>query len=247
MRFSVCVCIAFAAAAALPAAINVGDPYKKVLQEMGRPSGSIEAGTTLSLHYPGRVIKLDRGRVVAIEAVAERAAPGDDAPRPATRAVAVPEKSSRPVVTAESPKPRGHSPPANTLRRDPARTTVPAGRWTTEYGAALLAAKEQKCRVLLFFTGSDWSSGCMQLRHEIFSTPAFLRYASEHLILVEVDFPKRRKLAPALKAQNDALKRQYGIHQFPIVVVLDSEGQQLGMLGYTEGGPQAFVAELKKL
>lgn len=82
---------------------------------------------------------------------------------------------------------------------------------------------------------------------EIFSTPAFLRYASEHLILVEVDFPKRRKLSPALKTQNDALKRQYGIHQFPIVVVLDSEGQPLGMLGYTEGGPQAFVAELEKL
>lgn len=226
MRLPLCACILFAAAVALPAAITVGDTYRKVLKEKGRPSGKIEAGSTLSLHYPEQIIKLDRGRVVAIETPPAREAPAGEAAAAAVPATAATTGSER---------------------RGAPRATVQAGRWTTDYSAALQAAKQRKQRVFLLFTGHDWSGSCMRLQHEILSTPKFRSYASQNLMLVELEFPKNRKLSPALKAQNDKLKRHYGIQTFPVVVVLDNSGRQLGMLGYMEGGPEAFIAALKEL
>lgn len=34
---------------------------------------------------------------------------------------------------------------------------------------------------------------------------------------------------------------------YPTVIVLNSEGKKVGELGYLEGGPDAFIAELEKL
>ena len=130
---------------------------------------------------------------------------------------------------------------------EPGEAAIQPGRWTTDYAAALEAARERQHRVLLLFTGNDWTGASMRLQHEILSTPIFRQYASEHLILVELEFAKHRRLPPALKAQNEELKRQYGILSFPVVIVLDSAGQQLGMLGYTEGGPKPFLAALQEL
>jgi protein disulfide-isomerase len=40
---------------------------------------------------------------------------------------------------------------------------------------------------------------------------------------------------------------QYQIQGFPTLIVLNSEGRKVGELGYMEGGPSAFIAELEKL
>ncbi len=66
-------------------------------------------------------------------------------------------------------------------------------------------------------------------------------------MLLEVDFPKGRQLAPAERMQNEELAERYGIQGFPTIVVLDSEGKKVGELGYTPGGPSAFIAELESL
>ena len=42
------------------------------------------------------------------------------------------------------------------------------------------------------FTGSDWCGWCIKLKKEVFSKPAFIDYANEHLILMTVDFPNRK-------------------------------------------------------
>ena len=34
---------------------------------------------------------------------------------------------------------------------------------------------------------------------------------------------------------------------FPTIVVLNGQGKKVGELGYMEGGPSAFIAELEKL
>jgi protein disulfide-isomerase len=34
---------------------------------------------------------------------------------------------------------------------------------------------------------------------------------------------------------------------FPTIIVLNSEGKQVGLLGYVPGGANAFIEELKKL
>jgi thioredoxin-related protein len=54
-------------------------------------------------------------------------------------------------------------------------------------------------------------------------------------------------MPPETTAQNERLLMKYGIQGFPTVVVFDSSGKPLGALGYTAGGPQAFIEELERL
>ena len=112
------------------------------------------------------------------------------------------------------------------------------------------AQKEAQSRhklLLMDFTGSDWCGWCIMLDKEIFSKPEFKDYAAKNLVLLELDFPRMKKMPPETAAQNERLAVRYQIAGFPTVLVFDSAGKQVGALGYTPGGPQAFIALLERL
>lgn len=119
--------------------------------------------------------------------------------------------------------------------------------WSEDYAASLAKAKADDKMVLLDFTGSDWCGWCIKIDNEIFSKPEFQAYAKDNLELVELDFPRGKTLPANVKAQNEKLAQEYGIQGFPTIVVLNSKGKKVGELGYMPGGPEAFIAELKKL
>jgi protein disulfide-isomerase len=122
-----------------------------------------------------------------------------------------------------------------------------AADWQTDYARALEMAKSQNKRVLLDFTGSDWCGPCIELRKQVFSRPDFHAYADKNLVLVEVDYPQRKKQSAELKQQNEKLSRQYGIEEkgFPTVVLLDPEGRKVreftGYDGETTAGLVAWI------
>ena len=122
-----------------------------------------------------------------------------------------------------------------------------ASGWDDDYAKALAQAKTEKKMVLLDFTGSDWCSWCVKLDKEVFSKPEFKSYAKDNLVLVEVDFPNGKRQTKKLKEQNEKLKQEYAIKGYPTIIMLDAEGKKVGQLGYMEGGPKAFIAELDKL
>jgi thioredoxin-related protein len=119
--------------------------------------------------------------------------------------------------------------------------------WQTDLPKAQAAAKAQQKMVLLDFTGSDWCGWCIKLNKEVFSTPEFAEYAGKNLVLVEVDFPRKKALSPQQKQANDALAAQYKIEGYPTILVLGPDGKKLGELGYQPGGPKPFIAALDKL
>jgi len=119
--------------------------------------------------------------------------------------------------------------------------------WLTNYKQAQEQAKTNKKLLLLDFTGSDWCGWCIKLEREVFSRPEFKEYATENLVLLEVDFPRGKRLSATEQSQNEELAERHGVQGFPTIVVLDSEGRKVGELGYTPGGPSAFIAQLEKL
>lgn len=119
--------------------------------------------------------------------------------------------------------------------------------WLTDIKQAKERAKSDKKLILVDFTGSDWCGWCIKLDREVFSKPEFKDYADKNLVLLEVDFPKRKELSATQKAHNLELAEEYGIQGFPTVIVLNGEGRKVGELGYMPGGPSAFLAELDKL
>ena len=119
--------------------------------------------------------------------------------------------------------------------------------WLTDLPQALAKAKAENKQVLVDFTGSDWCPWCIKLQKEIFQQDAFVEFAKKNLVLVEVDFPRAKAQSAELKRANQALLKQYGIEGYPTVLVFDSQGKQVGKLGYLAGGAKAFLGELGKL
>jgi protein disulfide-isomerase len=119
--------------------------------------------------------------------------------------------------------------------------------WRSDYSGALRQAQSENKMVLLDFTGSDWCPWCIKFDHDVLATPKFAAYAGQNLELVKVDFPRHTPLAADQQRANDALARQFGVDGYPTYVLLNSAGQEIGrQVGYLDGGPNAFVAELEK-
>ena len=125
-----------------------------------------------------------------------------------------------------------------------------ASEWQTDYEQALATAKATRKFVLLDFTGSDWCGPCIEMKRTVFSKPAFLNYAKQHLVLVEVDYPRGKALPEKTKKQNDHLLHQYDIEKsgYPTVILLDPDGKALGQLeGYSGERPTDVIAWIEKL
>jgi thioredoxin-related protein len=122
------------------------------------------------------------------------------------------------------------------------------GLWMTDFKAAVEKAGKEKKPLILDFTGSDWCGWCIKLKKEVFDTQEFQDWAKDKVVLVELDFPSRKKQDAALKQQNEALQKQYDIQGYPTIIVLDPTGtKQLGKLRYMRGGPQPWIAQAEKV
>jgi len=119
-------------------------------------------------------------------------------------------------------------------------------QWLTDLPKAQAQAKKENKLVMLDFTGSDWCGWCIKLHKEVFSQPEFAAYAKKNLVLVEVDFPKRKEQTADLKKANQALSEKYKIEGYPTIIVLNGEGDQVGKLDYMNS-PKPFIAKLDEL
>jgi protein disulfide-isomerase len=120
--------------------------------------------------------------------------------------------------------------------------------WLTDYEAAKKQAKEENKPILINFTGTDWCGWCIKIEKEIFSKDEFKAYAKDNLILMEVDFPEKKKQSDEVKAQNKILDKEFKIEGYPTIFLIDAEGKKLSEdIGYREGGAQAYVDHLKEL
>jgi protein disulfide-isomerase len=158
----------------------------------------------------------------------------------ATLAISCSQKKTADTKTDASPQ----ATPETT--HDTAAVAAKSG-WLTSYEQAQKEAQSKNRLLLMDFTGSDWCGWCIMLDKEVFSKPEFKEYASKNLVLLELDFPRKKQMPPETTAQNERLLMKYGIQGFPTVVVFDSSGKPLGALGYQAGGPQAFIEQLEKL
>jgi thiol-disulfide isomerase/thioredoxin len=118
---------------------------------------------------------------------------------------------------------------------------------TTDYSAALSAAKSSGKLVLLHFTGSDWCPYCKMLDDEVLSKSAFNQFATSNYITVTLDFPHSTSLPDSLKQQNDSLAQKYHIDGYPTLLVIDRNEKELGRIaGYNPGsGPDGVISQLQ--
>ncbi len=120
-----------------------------------------------------------------------------------------------------------------------------AGPWLTSFTQAQAQAAQKNRLILVDFTGSDWSAPCKQLDTEILSTRQFTDYANKYLVLLRADFPQKRPQSADLRTANQTLKAQFGVSDFPTLVVLKADGTVVWrQTGYLPGGPLALITQI---
>ena len=116
--------------------------------------------------------------------------------------------------------------------------------WHTSLDSVHILSQQSNKPIFAFFTGSDWCGWCHKLQREVFQKEAFIKWANEKVILLELDFPRKKQLDSTLQKQNFQLQRGLGVRGYPTVWILktnmvDSTNNlninPIGSLGYPSG------------
>ena len=126
--------------------------------------------------------------------------------------------------------------------------------WYNDLNKAVPISVKEKKPIMLFFTGSDWCGWCMRLKKEVFNHEEFKIWTEENIILVELDFPRRKKIDPKILNQNRELARIFGVSSYPTCWLVKPQILEnnkvnflkLGKLGYVAGGTQKWISVAEK-
>jgi thioredoxin-related protein len=116
--------------------------------------------------------------------------------------------------------------------------------WYTDIMQAQALSDSTNKPIFAFFTGSDWCGWCHKLQREVFAKQAFKDWAGQKVILLELDYPRNKQLAPELAQQNAELQQVFRVTGYPTIWMfnldLDKNTQKInivpfGSLGYPRG------------
>lgn len=108
------------------------------------------------------------------------------------------------------------------------------GPWFVEYEEAQAEARRLGRNLLIDFGGSDWCLPCKRLKAGILSRPEFVRLASEHFVLLDVDDLHRTPMPEGRKQRYRKLQQRYGVEAFPTVILATPEGLAYAQTTYLE-------------
>lgn len=167
--------------------------------------------------------------------------------------------SQNPTNNPSANKPGAATTPAKTTAA-PAPAAQPAAvyasekaGWLVDLDEAYEKSQKEGKPILANFTGSDWCSWCKKLDADVFSKPEFQSWAKENVVLLELDFPRRKQIPQKNMSQNAGMQQALRITGYPTVYLLTmskdpNSGQYqvnaLGKTGYTPDAKQ-FISTIK--
>lgn len=130
---------------------------------------------------------------------------------------------------------------------------VEALEWHTDLDEVHQLSEKSGKPIFGFFTGSDWCGWCHKLQREVFAKDAFIKWANDEVILMELDFPRKTALPADLAKQNRELQQAFKVTGYPTVWIFNTAKDPvtehfnltaLGKLGYPRGA-EAGKEEVK--
>lgn len=118
----------------------------------------------------------------------------------------------------------------------------PKEGWLVDMEEAYAISSKEGKPILANFTGSDWCGWCKKLDADVFSKPEFQTWAKKNVVLLELDFPRRKQIPQKYREQNAALQNAMRITGYPTIYLLDMQKDAatgkmninaLGRAGYT--------------
>jgi S1-C subfamily serine protease/thioredoxin-related protein len=122
----------------------------------------------------------------------------------------------------------------------------PFDTWIQELAKAKERAVQEHKDLLVLFNSSDSSPLGLAMAENIFAKKAFRETIEPHYIPVYLDFPQKPsnlgKVADS--KQNEDLKRDFQVQQFPMMFLTDAEGQPFAHVPFTNDSAEQFAARL---
>lgn len=118
--------------------------------------------------------------------------------------------------------------------------------WESDFSKAKEKASSEHKYILLNFSGSDWCVPCIRMHKEILGDTTFTAFADGCLVLVNADFPRKKKNLPSkeIQKQNEALADKYNPNgNFPFTLLLDADGK---VIKTWDGFPAKDAASFKE-
>ena len=110
--------------------------------------------------------------------------------------------------------------------------------WLVDVNEAYDESKKTGKPILANFTGSDWCGWCKRLTKSVFIHDEFKDWAKKNVVLLELDFPRRKQLPQNIRQQNASLRKAFSVRGYPTIYVFDLEkndkgGYEISALGKT--------------
>ena len=119
--------------------------------------------------------------------------------------------------------------------------------WLVKIDEAYAESKKTGKPILANFTGSDWCGWCKRLTAAVFVKDDFKKWADENVILLELDYPRRKSLPDDIRNQNAQLQQAFKVRGFPTVWVFnldkDAENGNFNIEGLGQTGFRKTVKE----
>lgn len=93
--------------------------------------------------------------------------------------------------------------------------------WLTSLDEAYTKSKKLNKPIMANFTGSDWCGWCHRLSAAVFVKEDFKKWATKNVILLELDFPRRKALPAEIQSQNASLQQAFQVTGYPTIWVFD--------------------------
>ncbi|MFT6335867.1 MAG: thioredoxin-related protein [Saprospiraceae bacterium] len=100
--------------------------------------------------------------------------------------------------------------------------------WLVNIDEAYEASQKTGKPILANFTGSDWCGWCKRLTKSVFIHDEFKTWAEENVVLLELDFPRKKQLPQEIKKQNSNLQKAFGVRGYPTIHVFDLSKNDTG-------------------
>ena len=120
-------------------------------------------------------------------------------------------------------------------------------KWLTNFEKAKKIAKKEHKPIVMLFTGSDWCPPCRAMHNELFVNKEFIDL-SKKVVLLMVDFPRRKPMSMEQRKHNQDLARRFHKGGVPTFVAVTPEGKTMGkMSGYMYGKPERDLQFFRKI
>lgn len=118
--------------------------------------------------------------------------------------------------------------------------------WLVDINEAYKESKATGKPIMANFTGSDWCGWCKRLTAAVFDKPEFHAWAEKNVVLLELDFPRKKQIPQHIRQQNSALQQTLGVRGYPTIWVFHLEkDESSGNMNINTLGKTGYASSVK--